>query len=79
MSHPGSLAFRACRPGMIWYANFQTHEEPTRNQRELAMSFFIGTTTAYELTEGQRRFLLGQAIDFNILVWIVGICSSASS
>ena len=38
------------------------------------MEFLTGTTTAYDLTEGQCRSLLDQAIDLNTLVWIFGIC-----
>lgn len=74
VTYPGSFAFRARGPGMVWDANSQTHEEPTADERERAMGFLTGTTAAHDLTEGQRRFLLGQAIDLNTLVWVFGIC-----
>lgn len=38
------------------------------------MGFMTGNTAVHDLTEGQRRFLLGQAMDLNTLVWVVGIC-----
>jgi hypothetical protein len=74
VTYLGSFAFRARGPGMVWDANSQTHEEPTADERERAMGFLTGTTAAHDLTEGQRRFLLGQAIDLNTLVWVFGIC-----
>jgi hypothetical protein len=37
------------------------------------MGFLTGTTAAPGLSEGQRRFLLGQAIDLNTLVWVCGL------
>ena len=74
MSYPGSFAFRARGPGMVWDTTSQTYEEPSADERERAMGFLTGTTAAPDLSEGQRRFLLGQAIDLNTLVWICGIC-----
>ena len=59
---------------MIWDANSQTHEESTTDKKERAMIFLISTTAVYDLTEGQRRFLLCQAIDLNNLVWVFGMC-----
>ncbi|HEY9806811.1 MAG TPA: DNA cytosine methyltransferase [Candidatus Obscuribacterales bacterium] len=74
VTYPGSFAFRARGPGMVWDSMSQTHEEPTADERERAMGFLTGTTSAHDLTEGQRRFLLGQAMDLNTLVWVFGIC-----
>ena len=74
MCYPGSFAFRARGPGMVWDPTSQTYEEPSADERERAMGFLTGTTAAPDLSEGQRRFLLGQAIDLNTLVWICGIC-----
>ena len=59
VTYLGSFAFRVGGHGMIWDANSQTHEEPTAHERERAMGFLTSTITAYDLTEGQRRFLLG--------------------
>jgi hypothetical protein len=52
----------------------QTHDEPTADERERAMGFPTGTTAAHGLQEGHKRFLLGQAMDLNSIVWIIGIC-----
>ena len=38
------------------------------------MGFFTSTTVACDFTEGPRGFLLGQAIDLNTLVWVLGMC-----
>jgi hypothetical protein len=58
---------------MVWDSEFQTHDEPTADERERAMGFLTGTTAAHGLQQGQRRFLLGQAMDLNSIVWIIGI------
>jgi len=73
MCYPGSFAFRAQGPGMVWDVVSQAYEEPSADERERAMGFLTGTTAAPGLSEGQRRFLLGQAIDLNTLVWICGL------
>ena len=73
VTYLGSFAFRTYGLGMIWDDNSQIHEEPIADKRELAMGFLTGTTTTYDLREGEPRFLLGQAIDLKILVWIFGI------
>ena len=38
------------------------------------MGFCIGTTSASGLFKGQRRFVLGQAMDLHIMVWTVTLC-----
>ena len=53
---------------MISDANSQIHEEHSVHKRESAIDFLTGTTVAYDLTEDQRRFFLGQAIELNTLV-----------
>ena len=73
MCYPGSFAFRAQGPGMVWDDVSQAYEEPSADERERAMGFLTGTTAAPGLSEGQRRFLLGQAIDLNTLVWVCGL------
>ena len=47
------------------------------DERERAMGFPTSTTVAHGLQEGQRRFLLGQSMDLNSIVWIIGICLAA--
>lgn len=66
MCYPGSFAFRTRGPCMVWDSTSQTYEEPSTDERERAMGFLTCTTAASDLKEGQRRFLLGQAIDLNI-------------
>jgi hypothetical protein len=73
MCYPGSFAFRAGGPGLVWDAQSQIFDEPSADERERAMGFLTGTTAAPEVSEGQRRFLLGQAIDLNTLVWVCGL------
>ena len=41
------------------------------------MGFLTGTTAAHGLQEGQRRFILGQAMNLNSIVWIIGIYLAA--
>jgi hypothetical protein len=43
------------------------------DERERAMGFLTGTTNIPSLSEHQRRFLLGQAMDVNCLTWIVSL------
>ena len=61
---------------MVWDAHTKTHTEPLADERERAMGFRTGTTAAPGLSEGQRRFVLGQAMDLHTMVWTVGLCLS---
>ena len=74
MTFPQSFAFRDRGPGMVWDARTKIHTEPLVDKRELAMGFCTGTTAALGLSEGQRRFVLGQAMDLYTMVWIVDLC-----
>jgi hypothetical protein len=47
--------------------------EPNADERERAMGFPMGTTNVPGLSEHQRRFLLGQAMDVNYMAWIVSL------
>ena len=38
------------------------------------MGFRTGTTATLGLSEGQQRFVLGQAMNLHIMVWIVSLC-----
>jgi hypothetical protein len=49
VTYPRSFAFRSRGPGMVWDSKFQTHDEPTANERERTMGFLTGTTTAHGL------------------------------
>jgi hypothetical protein len=77
VTYPRSFAFQSRGPDMVWDSKSQTYDEPTADERERAMGFPTGTTAAHGLQEGQRRFLLGQAMDLNSMVWIIGICLAA--
>jgi hypothetical protein len=45
--------------------------EPNTDERKRAMGFPTGTTNVPGLSEHQRQFLLGQAMDVNYLIWII--------
>jgi hypothetical protein len=45
--------------------------EPNADERERAMDCPTSTTQVPGISEQQRRFLLGQAMDLNCLTWIV--------
>jgi hypothetical protein len=74
MCYPGSFVFRRRGRDMVRDSTSQTYEEPFAHERERAMGFLTSTTAAPDLFEGQRRYLLGQAIDLNTLVWVCGLC-----
>ena len=74
MTFPQSFAFRGRGLGMVWDAHTKTHTEPLADERERAMGFHTGTTATFGLSEGQRRFVLGQAMDLHTIVWTVGLC-----
>ena len=76
MMFPQSFSFCNWGPGMMWDAHTKTHIEPLADERERAMGFRTGTTIALGLFEGQRRLMLGQAMDFHTMVWTVGLCLS---
>ena len=71
--YPASYKFRITRgrpgPGLLLHNN--TLQEPTADIREALMGFTPGDTAAPTLTEEQRRHLLGQCIDINLLSWLV--------
>lgn len=56
-----------------------TFEEPTADERELAMGFPRGFSAAPGLSEPTRRELLGQAMDLNSLMWILAACRAEGS
>jgi site-specific DNA-cytosine methylase len=64
-------AFKDNGPGLVWDSIMQEMVEPNADERERAMGFPTGTTKVHGMSEQQRRFLLGQAMDLNYLTWIV--------
>ena len=77
VSYPKSHAFRDQGPGLVWDCTTQRLEEPCAHERERAMGFLTGTTSAPGLTELERRQILGQAIDLSSMVWFLGVCLAA--
>jgi hypothetical protein len=75
MSFPNSRAFRHGRQGCVWDATKQAYDEPNAEERELIMGFEPSSTAAPDVTERQRRALLGQAIDINALsaLWTAAV------
>ena len=71
MTSPQSCAFR---DAMVWENHIKTHTKPSTDEREHALGFCTGTTTSYGFFEGQRRFVLGQAMDLNTMVLMVNLC-----
>ena len=75
MASEGSYAFRKKGerpgPGMVWDEKLREWTEPTALERERAMGFPAGGTAAPGLTDRQRCKLLGNAMDLNVLTWLV--------
>jgi len=67
VAYPGSYAFRPGEPGAIYDANKGQWSEPTADECERAMGYATGTTAAADVTEQQRRTLMGRCMDANVL------------
>jgi hypothetical protein len=68
-----SYAFKDNGSGLRGTSTTQEMVEPNADERERAMGFPTGTTNIPGLSEYQRRFLLGHAMDVNCLRWIVSL------
>jgi hypothetical protein len=82
VSYGGSYAF-FCGGGSV-LACIQpdggtSYEEPTAEERELAMGFPRGFTAAKEVSEHTRRQLLGQAMDLNSVMWVLAAARSTGA
>jgi hypothetical protein len=73
VSFARSYAFKDNGPGLVWDSIIQEMVEPNIDERERAMGFPTGTTNVHGISEQQRRFLLGQAMDLNCLTWVVSL------
>jgi hypothetical protein len=73
VSFAHSYAFKDNGPGLVWDSITQEMVEPNADERERAMGFPTGTTNVHGMSEQQRRFLLGQAMDLNCLTWVVSL------
>jgi hypothetical protein len=56
-----------------------TYEEPTADERALAMGFPRGFTAAAGVSESTQRKLLGQAMDLNSVMWILAATREAGA
>ena len=74
MTFSQSFAFRDLGSDIVWDAHTKTYTELLVDERERTMKFRTGTTAAPGFSEGQRRFILGQIMDLNTMVWIAGLC-----
>ena len=68
-----SYAFKDNGLGLVWDSITQEMVEPNTDERERAMGFPTSTTNVHCISEQQRRFLLGQAMDLNCLTWVVSL------
>ena len=59
------------RPGMVSDAHTKSYTKPLANEQEHAMGFRTRTTIAPVFFEGQGHYMLGQAMNLHIVVWIV--------
>ena len=73
MTFPQSFAFHNRKPCLVCDADTKTHTKPLHDKQERAMGFCTGTTATPGLSEGQRCFVLGQAMDIHTMVWTVGL------
>ena len=67
MIFPQSFTFRDRGPSMVWDDHTKIHTERLANEQEHAIGFLTSITTTPGLSEGQRRFMLGQALDLNTM------------
>jgi hypothetical protein len=66
-------AFKDNESGLVWNSITQEMVEPNADERKKAMGFPTSTTNVNGISEQQRRFLLGQAMDLNYLIWVVSL------
>jgi hypothetical protein len=77
VSYGGSYAFSRGGGGVLACTQPDgrvTFEEPTSEERELAMGFPRGFTAAPGVSEATRQELLGQAMDLNLVMWLLAAC-----
>ncbi|GAQ92009.1 hypothetical protein KFL_009030040, partial [Klebsormidium nitens] len=77
VSYSGSYAFSRAGGGVLRCerpGGQVTFEEPTAEERELAMGFPRGFTAAPGVSENLRRELLGQTMDLNTVMWLLAAC-----
>ena len=67
VAFPGSHAFRDNGPGMVRDTHTGAMDEPWAIERERALGYAPNCTAAPEVSEVQRRAVLGRCIDINVL------------
>jgi hypothetical protein len=67
VSFARSYAFKDNGSGLVWDSITQEMVEPNIDEHERAMGFPTGSTNVHGISEQQRRFLLGQAMNLNCL------------
>ncbi len=78
VAFPSSHAYRNGGIGMVWDDGMQALTEPNADERERALGYLTGTTAAPGLNERQRRHLLGNCIDQNLLQTLLALCRSVT-
>jgi hypothetical protein len=73
VSFARSYAFKDNRFGLVWDSTTQEMVEPNADECKRAMGFSTGTLQVLDISEQQRRFLLGQAMDLNCLIWVISL------
>jgi hypothetical protein len=82
VSYGGSYAYSRGGGGVLTCVHPNgavTYEEPTADERALAMGFPWGFTAATGVAESTQRELLGQAMDLNSVMWILAVAREAGS
>jgi hypothetical protein len=79
MSFPKSRAFRVGRPDCIFGVELNQFDEPSATEREVIMGFEPSSTSAPNVSEHERKSMLGQAIDLNALVALFTACRLLNS
>jgi hypothetical protein len=57
----------------VWDSIAQEMVEPNTDDKERAMGFPTGIINVPSISEQQRQFLLGQAMDLKCLTWVVSL------
>jgi hypothetical protein len=82
ISYGGSYAYSRGGRGVLTCVQPNgdiTYEEPTADERALAMGFPWGFTAAAGVSESTQRELLGQAMDLNSVMWILAAACKAGA
>jgi len=71
VSFSRSYTFKDNGLGLIWDFCIEEMVESNTDEREWAMGFQTEVTNVLRITKFQRRYFIGQAMDFNCLSWVV--------